>query len=88
MRLDLPDNLVPGCKGIVFLHYQNQTVELKARVARIGSMHCGLEFVCDSHAEQSAVVHLLDKLTAPHSRHPMFLVPRTDGSLGGPASRH
>jgi PilZ domain len=88
MRLDLQDNLVPGCEGIVRLHYQNQTVELKARVARIGSMHCGLEFVCDSHAEQSTVVHLLARLTAPHSRHPLSLVPRVDASLGGPTLQH
>ncbi len=88
MRLDLPDHVIPGRQGIVFLHHQNQTIELKARVARIGSMHCGLEFVCDSHAERSTVIHLLARLTAPYNRHRMSLVPRVDDSLGGPASRH
>ena len=83
MRLDLPSNVVPGCQGIVFLRYQNQTIELKARVARIGPMHCGLELVCDSRAEQSTVVHLLARLETPHSRHQISLVPRIDASLGG-----
>jgi hypothetical protein len=83
MRLDLPDNLVRGCKVIVCLRYQNQTVELKARVARIGSMHCGLEFICDSLAEQSTVVHLLAMLKTPHSRHQISLVPRIDPSISG-----
>ncbi len=87
MRLNLPDIVVPGCQGVVSLHYQNRSIELKARVARIGSTHCGLEFICDSHAEQSAVAHLLAKLTAPHSRHLMSLVSRVDASLGGPAPR-
>lgn len=88
MKLDLQSNVVPGCQGIVCLHYQNQRIELKARVARIGSMHCGLEFVCDSRTEQRTVAHLLAKLTAPHSRHLISLVPRVDASLGGPTLRH
>lgn len=83
MRLDLPSNVVSGCQGIVRLHYQNQTIELKARVTRIGSMHCGLEFVCDSHAEQSTVVRLLAMLKTPHSRYQISLVPRIDVSLSG-----
>jgi hypothetical protein len=83
MRLDLPSNVVSGCQGTVCLHYQNQTIELKVRVARIGPMHCGLEFVCDSHAERSTVVHLLAMLETPPSRHQISLVPRIDASLSG-----
>jgi PilZ domain len=88
MRLDLPDTLVHGCKGMVCLQYQNQAIELKVRVARIGSMHCGLEFICDSQAEPSTVVHLLAKLTAPLGRRQISLVPRVDASLGGPTLQH
>ena len=87
IRLNLPDSLVPGCEGVVCLHFQNQTIEFKARVARIGSMHCGLQFVCDSLAEQSTVAHLVARLAAPHSRQSMSLVPRADASLGGPTVR-
>jgi PilZ domain len=83
MRLELPSNVVPGCQGIVRLHYQNQTVELKARVARIGPMYCGLEFVCDCPADQSTIVHLLATLKTPRSRHQISLVPRIDASLSG-----
>jgi PilZ domain len=88
MKLDLPDHVIAGCQGIVLLHHQNQTIELMARVARIGPMHCGLEFVGDSQAEQSAIVQLLAKLTAPRCRHLMSLVPRVNVSLGGPVLRH
>jgi hypothetical protein len=56
---------------------------LKARVARIGPMYCGLEFVCDSHADQSTIVHLLAMLKTPRSRHQISLVPRIDASLSG-----
>jgi hypothetical protein len=83
MRLDFPSNVVFGRQGIVCLHYQNQTIELKVRVARIGPMNCGLEFVCDSHAEQSTVVHLLAMLETPRSRHQISLVPRSDASFSG-----
>ncbi len=86
MRLDLPHNVVSGCKGTVVLHYQNQTIDLKVVVARVGAMYCGLEFVCDSHTAQSSVAHLVAKLTAPHCRHLMSLVPRAHTSLGGPTS--
>ena len=88
MKLDLPDDVVPGCQGVVSLRYQNQAIELKVRVARTALMHCGLEFVCDSHADQSTVVQLLAKLTAPQRRNMLSLVPRNDTSLGGSDSRH
>ena len=87
MRLDLPDMSYPAAKGWSLCIIKTGAIELKARVARIGSTHCGLEFICDSHAEQSAVAHLLAKLTAPHSRHLISLVSRVDASLGGPAPR-
>jgi PilZ domain len=84
MRLDLVGNVDPGCMGTVVLHYQNQAIELKARVARVGDMHCGLEFVWDSLTAQSCVTHLVAKLTAHRPRQALALVPRADGSLGGP----
>jgi len=83
MRLELPSNVVSGCQGTVRLHYQNQTFELKVRVARIGPMYCGLEFVCDSHAEKGTVIHLLAILNMPRSRNQISLVPRIDASLNG-----
>ncbi len=88
MRLDLPEIIAPGSQGVVNLCYHNLAIELKARVARTGTLHCGLEFVYDSPAEQGAVVHLLAKLTAPHNRGVMSLVPRVDASLGGPLPQH
>ncbi len=80
MKLELLQKVRPDDCGVVCLHYQNQAFRLRARVARRGSLHCGLEFVCDSVVEESMIAHLLAKLTAPRSRHPISLVSRVDVS--------
>jgi hypothetical protein len=88
MRLELSRPVAPGSCGTVSLRYQNQTIELNARVTHTGSAHSGLEFLCHSAAEQSAVAHLVALLTAPRKRRPMALVPRFVASYGFRSTRH
>jgi hypothetical protein len=88
MRLELLHAVAPGSYGKVSLRYQSRTIELNARVAHTGSAHSGLEFLCDSTLEQSAVSHFVASLTAPHNRGVMALVPRFQVSQGSPSAQH
>jgi PilZ domain len=88
MRLELRHDVEPGCCGTVFLHYQNRTIKLNARVAYTASAQSGLEFLCDSTVERDAVAHLVASLTAPRPRRLMALVPKFDASRGCPSTQH
>jgi hypothetical protein len=93
LRLHLLHAIAPGSRGTLTVRCQNQTIALNARVVRTSSEHSGLEFLCDSTAQQSSVAQLVASLTAPHLRHHMSLVPKINAplcgpSLGGPLLRH
>ncbi len=87
LGLQLLHAVAPGSRGTLTVRCQNQTIALTARVVRTDAEHSGLEFLCDSTAQQSTVAHLVASLTEPHHHHPMSLVPRTNASLGGPSPR-
>ena len=88
IRLNLTHTVVAGCYGTVSLRHQNQTIELKARVAHTGSEQSGLEFLYNSTVEQRAVAHLVASLKSPHHRPLMSLVPKLTASLGGPTTQY
>jgi hypothetical protein len=87
IRLDLAPAVLPGEYGTVALRHQDQTIQLKVRVAHTGHEHSGLEFLFDSAAERSIVTDLVNTLKNPHNRPVMTLVPKINASLGGPIAR-
>jgi hypothetical protein len=68
MTLELQHPLTPNSSGIVSFSYRGQTIDIRARVAHVAETHAGLEFLCESEAERSAVAHLVASLTSGQSR--------------------
>jgi hypothetical protein len=88
MRLELPHAVAPGSCGTVSMRFQDQTIELNARIAHTTSAYSGLEFLCDSIVVCGKVAHLVASLAAPRNRRPMALVPRCDAPSAGPSTKH
>jgi hypothetical protein len=68
MTLELRQPLTLNSSGTVSFHYREQTIQIRARVAHVAKTHCGLEFLCESETERSALAHLIASLTPAQSR--------------------
>ncbi len=68
MTLELRQPLTLNSSGTVSLNYREQTIQIRARVAHVAKTHCGLEFLCESETERSALAHLIASLTPAQSR--------------------
>jgi hypothetical protein len=66
MRFRQPATL--DALGVLALTHQGQTLEIRARVAHIEGTHAGLEFLCNSESERSAVARLTAALAESQSR--------------------
>jgi len=68
MTLELRQPLTLNSSGMISLHYREQTIQIRARVAHVATTHCGLEFLSESETERSALAHLIASVTPAQSR--------------------
>ena len=68
MTFEARQPFTPGSSGVVSINYQDRTVEIHARVAHIAETHSGLEFLCESEMEKSAVAQLVASLASSQNR--------------------
>jgi hypothetical protein len=68
MTLEHRQPLTLNSSGVIALNYREQSIEIRARVAHVAQTHSGLEFLCESETERSALAHLISSLTSAQGR--------------------
>jgi len=74
MRLEVREPLAPDACGIVYLSFQDTTIELPVRVAHSGSFFEGVQFVYATEEQRDEVNRLVTRLSSPSQRTRPMLV--------------